>query len=87
MSGGNGVPPQTQTIPGNVRSATFTAQNAEAGYTFTVQAENKAGKGGVSAASAPRRATGKLGTVNNVTATPANTGGSGPGSHHQLCGP
>ena len=76
MSGGNGVP-QTQTIPGNVRSATFTAQNAEAGYTFTVQAENKAGKGGVSAASAPRRATGKLGTVNNVTATPANTGGAG----------
>ncbi|WP_309075772.1 Ig-like domain-containing protein [Paenarthrobacter sp.] len=76
MNGGNGVS-QTQTIPGNVRSATFTAQNAEAGYTFTVQAENKAGKGGVSAASAPRRATGKLGTVNNVSATPANTGGAG----------
>jgi hypothetical protein len=76
MSGGNGVP-QTQTIPGNVRSAVFTAQNDEKGYTFTVQAENKAGKGSVSAPSAPRRATGMLGTVNNVSATPANTGGAG----------
>ncbi|MEV7606365.1 Ig-like domain-containing protein [Paenarthrobacter sp. NPDC089322] len=76
MSGGGGAT-QTQTIPGNVRSATFTANNSEAGYTFTVQAENKAGKGAVSAASAPRRATGKLGTVANVSAAPANTGGAG----------
>ncbi|MFJ4210008.1 Ig-like domain-containing protein [Paenarthrobacter sp. NPDC089675] len=76
MSGGGGAT-QTQTVPGNVRSATFTANNSEAGYTFTVQAENKAGKGAVSAASAPRRATGKLGTVGNVSATPANTGGAG----------
>ena len=76
MSGGGGAA-QSQTVPGNVRSATFTASNSEAGYTFTVQAENKAGKGGVSAASAPRRATGKLGTVGNVSATPTNTGGAG----------
>ncbi|SDW12134.1 Fibronectin type III domain-containing protein [Arthrobacter sp. cf158] len=76
MSGGTGAA-QTQTIPGNVRTATFTAGNSEAAYTFTVQAENKAGKGAVSAASAPRRATGKLGTVGNVSATPANTGAAG----------
>ncbi|QQQ63574.1 Ig-like domain-containing protein [Paenarthrobacter ureafaciens] len=76
MSGGSGAT-QTQTIPGNTRTATFTANNSESGYTFTVQAENKAGKGAVSAASAPRRATGKLGTVGNVSATPANTGGAG----------
>ncbi|MFI2565904.1 Ig-like domain-containing protein [Paenarthrobacter sp. NPDC018779] len=76
MSGGGGSP-QTQTVAGSIRTATFTANNSETGYTFTVQAENKAGKGGVSAASAPRRATGKLGTVGNVSATPANTGGAG----------
>ncbi|WP_347110431.1 fibronectin type III domain-containing protein [Paenarthrobacter sp. S56] len=83
MSGGDGAT-QTQTVPGNVRTATFTANNSESGYTFTVQAENKAGKGAVSAASAPRRATGKLGTVGNVSATPANTGGSRRPADHQL---
>ncbi|XAZ32434.1 fibronectin type III domain-containing protein [Paenarthrobacter ureafaciens] len=83
MSGGSGAT-QTQTVPGNTRTATFTANNSESGYTFTVQAENKAGKGAVSAASAPRRATGKLGTVGNVSATPANTGGSRRPAHHQL---
>jgi hypothetical protein len=76
MSGG-GRPDQTQTIPGTVRSANFTADNSEAAYTFTVQAENKAGKGAVSPPSAPRRATGKLGQVSGVSATPANTGGAG----------
>ncbi|MFF2711027.1 fibronectin type III domain-containing protein [Paenarthrobacter sp. NPDC058040] len=76
MNGG-GAAAQTKTIPGNTRTTTFEATNSETGYTFTVQAENKAGKGGVSAASAPRRATGKLGTVGNVSATPANTGGAG----------
>ncbi|WP_306970462.1 Ig-like domain-containing protein [Arthrobacter oryzae] len=76
MSGGNAAD-QTQAVPGNVRTANFTANNSEAAYTFTVQAENKAGKGAVSPPSAPRRATGKLSTVSGVTATPANTGGAG----------
>ncbi|MFE4195310.1 Ig-like domain-containing protein [Paenarthrobacter sp. NPDC056912] len=76
MSGGTGAI-QTQTVPGNVRTATFKADNSEAAYTFTVQAENKAGKGAVGAASAPRRATGKLGTVSNLSATAANTGAAG----------
>ena len=76
MSGGGGAP-QTQTIAGTVRTANFTANNSEAEYAFTVQAENKAGKGGVSPASAPRRATGKLGQVSGVSATAADTGGAG----------
>ncbi|WP_247044278.1 Ig-like domain-containing protein [Arthrobacter rhizosphaerae] len=76
MSGGGGVT-QTQVVAGTERTANFTANNSESSYTFTVQAENKAGKGGVSAPSAPRRATGKLGQVSGVTATPANTGGAG----------
>ncbi|MGG6380922.1 Ig-like domain-containing protein [Paenarthrobacter sp. NEAU-H11] len=76
MSGGGGAP-QTQAIPGTVRTANFTANNSEAEYTFTVQAENKAGKGAVSPASAPRRATGKLGQVSGVTAAAADTGGAG----------
>ena len=76
MSGGGGTT-QTQMIAGTVRTANFTANNSEAGYTFTVQAENKAGKGAVSAASAPRRATGKLGQVSGVSATAADTGGAG----------
>jgi len=76
MSGGNAAD-QTQAVPGNVRTANFTANNSEAAYTFTVQAENKAGKGAVSPPSAPRRATGKLSPVSGVTATPANTGGAG----------
>nr|WP_253182712.1 Ig-like domain-containing protein [Arthrobacter sp. SW1] len=76
MSGG-GKAPQTQVIPGTVRSATFGAETSETSYTFTVQAENKAGKGAVSAPSAPRRSTGKLGTVQSVRATPAATGGAG----------
>nr|WP_245413028.1 Ig-like domain-containing protein [Arthrobacter celericrescens] len=76
MSGG-GRAAQTQTIPGNVRTATFTAGTSETAYTFTVQAENKAGKGAVSAPSAPRRATGKLGTVSGVSVSPAATGGAG----------
>ncbi|ASN19534.1 Ig-like domain-containing protein [Arthrobacter sp. YN] len=76
MSGGSGTT-QTQTIPGNVRTATFKVSTNESAYTFTVQAENKAGKSLVSAASPPRRATGKLGTVQNVSATPANTGAAG----------
>ncbi|WP_458113729.1 Ig-like domain-containing protein [Arthrobacter sp. R1-13] len=76
MSGGDSAA-QTQTITGTVRTATFTANNSEAAYTFTVQAENKAGKGAVSAPSAPRRATGKLGQVTGVSATPADTGGNG----------
>ncbi|MDJ0352075.1 MULTISPECIES: Ig-like domain-containing protein [Micrococcaceae] len=76
MSGGGGTT-QTQLVAGTVRTANFTANNSEAGYTFTVQAENKAGKGAVSAASAPRRATGKLSPVSGVSATPADTGGAG----------
>ena len=76
MSGGGGTT-QTQMIAGTVRTANFTANNSETGYTFTVQAENKAGKGAVSAPSAPRRATGKLGQVSGVSATPADTGGAG----------
>ncbi|WP_332761045.1 Ig-like domain-containing protein [Pseudarthrobacter sp.] len=76
MSGGGGAP-QTQAIAGTVRTANFTANNSEADYTFTVQAENKAGKGAVSPASAPRRATGKLGQVSGVSATAADTGGAG----------
>jgi hypothetical protein len=76
MSGGDG-PAQTQTVAGTVRTANFSANNSEAAYAFTVQAENKAGKGGVSPASAPRRATGKLGQVSGVSSTPANTGGAG----------
>jgi hypothetical protein len=78
MSGGGGAT-QAQIVPGNVRTATFTANNAEAAYTFTVQAENKAGKGEISAASAPRRATGKLGTVGDVSAVPTNTNQAGEG--------
>ncbi|MHC6591122.1 Ig-like domain-containing protein [Arthrobacter sp. C152] len=76
MSGGGGAD-QTQVVAGTVRTANFTANNSEASYIFTVQAENKAGKGAVSAPSAPRRATGKLGQVSGVTATEANTGGAG----------
>jgi hypothetical protein len=76
MSGGGGTT-QTQMIAGTVRAANFTANNSETGYTFTVQAENKAGKGAVSAPSAPRRATGKLGQVSGVSATAADTGGAG----------
>ncbi|MDQ0732833.1 Ig-like domain-containing protein [Arthrobacter sp. B1I2] len=76
MSGGGGAD-QTQVVAGTVRTANFTANNSEASYTFTVQAENKAGKGAVSAASAPRRATGKLAQVSGVSATEANTGGAG----------
>ncbi len=76
MSGG-GTAPQTQVVAGTVRTANFTATNSETGYTFTVQAENKAGKGTVSQPSAPRRATGKLGQVSGVSATPADTGGAG----------
>ena len=76
MSGGGGAP-QTQTIAGTVRTANFTANNSEAEYTFTVQAENKAGKGAVSPPSAPRRATGKLGQVSGVSAAAADTGGAG----------
>ncbi|WP_426006650.1 Ig-like domain-containing protein [Paenarthrobacter sp. NyZ202] len=76
MTGGGGAA-QTQTVSGDVRSATFRADNSESGYTFTVQAENKAGKGAVSAPSAPRRATGELRAVTGVSATPANTGGAG----------
>jgi hypothetical protein len=79
MSGG-GAAAQTQTVPGTSTTATFTAGTSETAYTFTVQAENKAGKGPVSGPSAPRRAVGKLGSVSSVTATPANTGGNG----HQL---
>ena len=85
MSGGGGTT-QTQMVAGTVRTANFTANNSEAGYTFTVQAENKAGKGAVSAASAPRRATGKLGQVSGVSATAADTGGAGQGRGHQLPG-
>ncbi|WP_407709290.1 Ig-like domain-containing protein [Arthrobacter nitrophenolicus] len=76
MSGG-GVAPQTQVVAGTVRTANFTANNSESGYTFTVQAENKAGKGPTSQPSAPRRATGKLSQVSGVSATPADTGGAG----------
>jgi large repetitive protein len=76
MSGGGGAA-QTQVVAGTVRTANFTANNSEASYTFTVQAENKAGKGAVSAASAPRRATGKLAQVTGVSATEADTGGAG----------
>ncbi|MDQ0691868.1 hypothetical protein QF047_002828 [Arthrobacter sp. W4I7] len=76
MAGGGGAP-QTQTIAGTVRTANFTANNSEAEYTFAVQAENKAGKGAVSPNSAPRRATGKLGQVSGVSATPADTAGAG----------
>ncbi|MGO4122733.1 Ig-like domain-containing protein, partial [Arthrobacter sp. YAF16] len=76
MSGGGGAD-QTQTVAGTVRTANFTANNSEASYTFTVQAENKAGKGSASAASAPRRATGKLSRVSGVSAAEANTGGAG----------
>ena len=83
MSGGGGAA-QTQAVAGTERTANFTANNSEASYTFTVQAENKAGKGAVSAPSAPRRATGKLGQVSGVTAAPANTGGAGRQRDHQL---
>ncbi|MBT2595436.1 Ig-like domain-containing protein [Arthrobacter sp. ISL-72] len=76
MSGGDGNT-QTQVVPGTVRTANFTANNSEASYTFTVQAENKAGKGPVSQPSAPRRATGKLDQVSGVSAVAANTGGAG----------
>jgi hypothetical protein len=76
MSGGDGTT-HTQTVPGTVRTANFTANNSESSYTFTVQAENKAGKGAVSQPSAPRRATGKLSPVSGVSATEANTGGAG----------
>ncbi|MGM9473551.1 Ig-like domain-containing protein [Pseudarthrobacter sp. YS3] len=76
MSGGGGAA-QTQQVAGTVRTANFTANNSEASYTFTVQAENKAGKGAVSAPSAPRRATGKLSQVSGVSVTEANTGGAG----------
>nr|WP_321164509.1 Ig-like domain-containing protein [Arthrobacter sp. Soil763] len=76
MSGGGGAA-QTQVVSGTVRTANFTAANSEASYSFTVQAENKAGRGAVSAPSAPRRATGKLGQVSGVSATEANTGGAG----------
>ncbi|MFD0759532.1 Ig-like domain-containing protein [Arthrobacter ulcerisalmonis] len=76
MSGGGGTP-QTQTVAGTVRSAVFVANNSETAYTVTVQADNKAGKGAVSNPSAPRRATGKLGTVTGVSAVPANTNAAG----------
>jgi hypothetical protein len=76
MTGG-GRAPQTQAIAGTLRAATFTADNSETAYSFTVQAENKAGKGPVSSGSTPRRATGKLGTVSSVSTAPANTDGAG----------
>ncbi|MGT2462379.1 fibronectin type III domain-containing protein [Sinomonas atrocyanea] len=76
MSGGGGAD-RTQKVAGTSTTATFDAPTSQTPYTFTVQAENKAGKGSVSPPSAPRRAVGKLGSVTNVTATPANTGGTG----------
>nr|WP_309544330.1 Ig-like domain-containing protein [Arthrobacter sp. RT-1] len=76
MNGG-GAAPQTQVVAGTGRTAVFRAQNSETAYTFTVQAENKAGKGAASPPSAPRRATGKLAQVSGVSATPANTNGAG----------
>jgi hypothetical protein len=76
MSGGGGAD-RTQKVAGTSTTATFDAPTSESPYTFTVQAENKAGKGSVSPPSAPRRAVGKLGSVTNVSATPANTGGTG----------
>ncbi|GAB3248740.1 Ig-like domain-containing protein [Arthrobacter pigmenti] len=58
-------------------SQAVTIPNAEADYTFTVSATNKAGTSAQSAPSAPRRAFGKPGKVQNVSARPANTGGAG----------
>ncbi|MDP5228335.1 Ig-like domain-containing protein [Arthrobacter sp. YJM1] len=77
---GGGQADLTVTVPGTSQSTNFTVDNSQSSYTFTVVAENKAGKSPASAPSAPRRATGKLGTPQNVTATPANTGGNG----HQI---
>ncbi len=76
MTGGGGAA-KTQTVSGSVRSAVFEANNSETAYTFTVQADNKAGKGPASNPSAPRRATGKPGQVTGVAAVPADTGGAG----------
>lgn len=67
----------TVDVPGSSTTTTVTAANSESNYTFTVSAENKAGVGPDSAASAPLRAAGKPGTVDAPTVTAANTGTSG----------
>ena len=77
---GGGQADLTKTVSGSALSTEFQVSNQETEYTFTVQAENKAGKSPVSAPSAPRRATGRPDTPTKVTATPANTGGNG----HQI---
>ncbi|MHA7172200.1 Ig-like domain-containing protein [Arthrobacter monumenti] len=86
---GNGDPVESYTLQilrgGSVQrslevagtSQAVTVPNAEADYTFRVSATNKAGTSDLSAPSAPRRAFGQPGTVSNLSATPANTGGAG----------
>ncbi|MDP5228334.1 MULTISPECIES: Ig-like domain-containing protein [Arthrobacter] len=77
---GGGQADLTVTAPGTSQSTNFTVANSQADYTFTVQAENKAGRSPASGPSAPRRATGKLATPQLVSVVAANTGGNG----HQL---
>ncbi|MGP0222600.1 Ig-like domain-containing protein [Paenarthrobacter sp. NCHU4564] len=58
-------------------SQNVTVDNAEANYTFTVSAKNKAGVSGVSQQSAPIRAAGKPGMVDAPTASLVETNADG----------
>lgn len=89
---GGGAAARTLTVPGGQTTQAVTVSNSTSDYTFTVAAENKAGRGAASPASAPRRAftppdaptgvsasTPRNDNTIDVTFTPGNTNGASSG--------